>query len=299
MAVNVEMWQKLVKEEFFKSNAFLSTMKNADEYVVGGSSVHIPQSGGHSDAEKNRATVPAAAVKRTDTVITYPLDEYTSTPRLITNIDQVELSYDKMNSVINEDTSYLFELAGDNILYDVSKDVLAASKIPTSGANAPASAPSATGDRKILTAADLRTARKMLNKQNIPKQGRFINLSSEMFDQLMSDDKLWDTYQKTLNQREGELGRLFGFQILERSSVLVSDNAQTIKAPNAAAATTDADTALFYQSNAVERALGEVKMFWKQGDPNSYGDIISFLLRAGSRASRADKLGYGVIYRAA
>lgn len=299
MAVNVEMWQPLVKEALFKSNRFLTTFKNTDEYVVGGSVVHIPQSGGPSNAVKNRSTLPANVVKRTDTDIVYPLDEYTTDPRLVTNIDQVELSYDKMASIIREDTQVIMELAGDNILYDAAKNCPAGNKIATTGAAAAATASGATGNRKIITEADLRAAKKLLNKQNVPQEGRYLLIDSDMLDQMMSDNNLRYAFQQTVNLKEGTLPRLFGFQIIERSSVLVVDNSQAIKAPGAASATSDAAAALFYQSDMLERALGDIKVFENMQDPTYYGDIISFLVRAGSRANRADGKGYGIIYRAA
>jgi hypothetical protein len=298
MAVNVEMWQPLVKEALFKSNEFLGTFKNTDEYVVGGSVVHIPQSGGPSNAVKNRSTLPATVVKRTDTDIVYPLDEYTTDPRLITNIDQVELSYDKMSSIIREDTQVIMELAGDNILYDAAKNCVSGSKIATTGSAAAATASGATGNRKIITEAELRAAKKLLNKQSVPMNDRYLLIDSDMLDQLMSDNSLRYAFQKTVDLKEGSLPRLFGFQIIERSSVLVVDNSQAVKAPGAASATSDSAAALFYQRDMLERALGDINVFEDTKSPTYYGDIISFLLRAGSRANRTDGKGYGLIYRA-
>jgi hypothetical protein len=299
MAVNVELWQETVKEELFKSNEFLNTMRNADEYVVGGRIVHIPQSGGPSGVEKNRSSVPATVVQRNDTDITYPLHEYTTNPRLITNIDRVELSYDKMASVINEDTGRLMEVVGDNILYDCAVNVPTAGKIATTGADAAATAEGATGTRKIITEADLRAAKKYMDKQNVSKRDRFVILDPEMMDQLMSDNRLFDTYQRSLNIAEGKFGRLFGFQIIERSTVFVVDASQALKVPGTAGAATDAAAAFFYQKGAVERALGDIRVFEDDSNPEYYGDIVSFLVRAGSRNNRADNKGYGIIYRAA
>jgi hypothetical protein len=36
MAIQVELWQPVIKEQLFKSNSFLNYFRNADEYVVGG-----------------------------------------------------------------------------------------------------------------------------------------------------------------------------------------------------------------------------------------------------------------------
>lgn len=295
MAVNVELWQPVVKEKLFKSNEFLATMRNADEYVVGGRVVHIPQSGGPSEVVKNRSTLPAVVKKRTDTDIVYPLDEYTTSPRLIDNVDQVELSYDKMSSVVNEDTGQLMEVVGNNIIYDAAKNCPAANKIATSGANG--SSHIGTGNRKIITEADIRAAKKLLNKQNVPMEDRYLLIDSDMLDQLMADNNLKYAFQGApVSLSEGTLPRLFGFQIIERSTVVTVDSSQAIKAPGAAEANDDAAAALFYHRNMLERALGDITIFEKENDPTYYGDIISFLVRAGSRANRADNLGYGIIY---
>ncbi|MDV7397002.1 hypothetical protein RZS08_36725, partial [Arthrospira platensis SPKY1] len=109
----------------------------------------------------------------------------------------MELSYDKMSSIVREDTSGMMELVGDNIIYDVSKNCPALQKIATTGGAAAGHAPGASGNRKILTEGDLRKARKMLNSQNVPAEGRFLLLDSDMLDQLMSDNNLRYAFQQT------------------------------------------------------------------------------------------------------
>lgn len=299
MAINVELWQPIVVEELYASNAFLATMKNADEYVVGGSIVHIPQSGGASGVEKNRTVYPAVIHTRNDTDIVYPLDEYTTNPRRVAHADTVELSYDKMSSIIREDTGAMMQLVGDNIIYDTAKEVPATSKIATTGAASAASSPSATGNRKVITAADVRAAQKLLNKQNVNRNDRYLLIDEDMFDQLLSDAdaKLSYSFQNVNNIKEGTMGRLYGFNIVSRSSVLTVDNAQTLKAIGTAAAADDAAAALFYQKNMIERALGDINVFDQMRHPNYYGDVVSFLIRAGSRNCRQDNKGYGIIYR--
>lgn len=299
MGVNVELWQPVIKEQLFKANDFLATMKNADQYVVGGRIVHIPQSGGPSGVEKNRTVLPGMVAKRNDTDITYALDEYTTNPRLITNVDQVELSYDKMASVVREDTGYLMEFVGDNILYDAAANVPTAGKIATTGTAATATAPGATGNRKIITEADIRKAALLLDMQNVPREGRYMVLPANMLDQLMADSNLKYAFQQTINIAEGTLPRLFGFQLIQRSRVLVANNSQVLKVPGAATATSDAEVAFFYQRDFVERALGDVMPFYKENDPQFYGNILSFLVRAKSRANRSDNAGTGFIYQAA
>ena len=104
MGVEVEIWRKDIQEAVFDNNTFLDFAFNADEHVIGGAVVHIPQSGGAGNIEKNRTVFPANIRRRTDTDIVYVLDEYTSDPVKITDADKKELSYDKRKSVIGEDT---------------------------------------------------------------------------------------------------------------------------------------------------------------------------------------------------
>lgn len=297
MAVNKELWQSVIIEGLYKSNEFLKYMKNVDEYVVGGAIVHIPQSGGASGTVKNRTTLPATVVKRTDTDITYPLDEYTTNPSLIAHIDTVELSYDKMESVIEEDCADMMEMVGDNIIYDVSKEAPAGSKLPTTGSAAAASASGATGNRKIITAADIRAAQTLLDNQNVSSNNRVMVVSPNMLQQLMSDSELAYAFQQVVDLKNGTLPMLYGFQLVKRSNVLTVDGSQDLKAVGAASAVTDSEAALFFQKNAVERAIGTKEIFSQERAPQYYGDIVSFLIRAGSRNRRADNKGYGIIYR--
>lgn len=299
MAVNVELWQPLVKEQLFKSNEFLSALKNTDEYVVGGRIVHIPQSGGASNVEKNRSSLPATVTDRNDTDIVYPLHELTTDPRRVSNMDTVELSYNKMSSIIREDTEAIMERAGDEILIDVAVNCPETSKIPTTGAASAPAADGATGLRKNCTAKDVKSCRVLLNKQNIPKADRFMILEEEMFDQLTddADQSLSYSFQSVNDIKEGTMGRLYGFNMMTRSTVLTVDAAQAIKAYGAANAATDSVAGLFFQKQFLERALGDINVFEKMKDPQFYSDIISFLIRYGARANRADNKGYGIIYR--
>ena len=62
---------------------------------------------------------------------------------------------------------------------------------------------------------------------------------------------------------------------------------------DAAVAATDNAAAIFWQMNSVERALGEVKAFENTADATYFGDVLSFLVRAGGRIRRSD--GKGVV----
>jgi hypothetical protein len=293
MGLEVELWHSDIQEELFKDNEFLKYAFDADGYVLGGAVVHIPQSGGPASAQKNRSVFPAVNVNRADTEATYPLDEYTTDPVLIQNAEEVEVSYDKRQSVVSENMEGLKEFVADDMLIKWASNAGAADKLKTTGDAIAATAPSATGNRKAFTEADLKAARNRLNKQNVAKKDRYALLPTEFLQQLENDlqDKFY--YKDVANLPEGVITKLAGFYIMERSEVLIADDSDAIKTIGAAAATTDDQVAIFWQKNKVERAFGIIKMFENQDDPNNYGDVYSFLVRAGGRARRSD--GKGVV----
>ncbi len=101
--------------------------------------------------------------------------------------------------------------------------------------------------------------------------------------------------------KNGVVARLYGFDIMERSSTTVYTNASTPvpKDPGAAGAATDNQSVLCWHPMAVERALGQVDTFERLRDPQYYGDVYSFLLMYGGRIRRADLKGIVTIVEAA
>ena len=82
MAIQKEIWLRDIVEGLFADNSFASKAVNDDQWVNQGKKVHIPNAGAPSGVQKNRTTVPATAVKRTDTDVEYTLDEFTTNPIL-------------------------------------------------------------------------------------------------------------------------------------------------------------------------------------------------------------------------
>lgn len=294
MAIQKEIWTNHIQANLFKDNEFLNYAFNADQYVLEGKVVHIPNAGSTATIVKNRTTLPATVIQRADVDITYSIDEFTTDPILIPNADTVELSYDKLSNVLSEYEAALRQLVADWMLYNWRAENLT-SMVRTTGANVTAHLPSATGTRKKFTLADVKAARLLLNKQNVPKDDRYLCIDSDMYDQLMDELNI-STYRessKDLDLPKGVIGKIYGFYLMERTTVLVANNAGTpvIATPGTAGATTDNGVALAWQKNTVERALGSIDFFENLGDPTYYGDIYSALVRMGGRKRRNDQKG--------
>lgn len=291
--VEREIWVNYIIQRLWKDNQFLLHAYNDDQYVLAGKIVHIPQPGSKPTVVKNRSSFPATAVGRTDTDIMYMLDVYTTDPTHIQDAEKIEPSYDKIDSVFGDHAGALAETIADDMIIKWLTNIASGSKMLTSGAATAATAPDATGNRKAFTIEDLRKSMKGMNKTNVPKNDRFALVSSESMDQLTSS--LSATQYRDFSQHydaaKGIVGKLYGFDIIERSSVAVANSSNVVKALGAAGATTDGEVTLLWQKDAVARALGETKFFENTDDPQFYGDVYSGLVRMGGRRRRSDDLG--------
>jgi hypothetical protein len=152
--------------------------------------------------------------------------------------------------------------------------------------------PSATGNRLKFIKEDLKAAQTLMNKNKIPKTERYAIVDSDMMAQLLDDDDLKKRDGANggeANLKEGVVMRLYGFDIIERPTVLTFTNAATpvVVDPGTAGAATHNAGVLCYHKNAVVKALGQVRTFQNDGVAEYYGDILSALMRAGGRIRRA------------
>lgn len=301
MGLIKEIWRREIIGGLYKGNEFMNYSVNADDFVEGGTIVHIPQAGIPSNVEINRSSLPATVTERTDSEVVYTLKEFTSDPKLIRNIDTVQLSYDKMQSVLREDLANLREKTADWMLR-LWTPAAANRILRTTGDAVLASAPAATGNRKGLRKEDLKKARLIFNKDGVPKEGRIALIPSDEMDYLLSDpDLLKRDSSMELELKNGVISRLYGFDLVERATVNVYDNAATpvAKNPGVAGAATDNQATLLWQRDQVEKAVGNIEPFYKIDDPTYYGSIFSFLVMMGGRNRREDNKGILTIVQAA
>ncbi|RYZ36978.1 MAG: hypothetical protein EOP49_32120 [Sphingobacteriales bacterium] len=297
----LETWANYIIERFWKDNPFLKASFDDSQYVVAGRIVHIPQPGSKPTVVKNRNTFPATAVRRTDTDITYSLDEYSTDPTHIPNIDSIHLSYSKQDSVLGEHLQILDETVADDMLIKWGGN--ATFVATTGGPNAdtvPAVA-GQTGTRKGFHHRDLQKLMITMNVANVPKQERYVMIDDNMFDYFYSS--LGDTNAKDFSRyadaTNGIVGKLHGFTIYTRSSVLAATNANAVKALGAALAATDNLCSIAWHKNSVAFAIGDKKLFQNSNDALYYGDVHSALVMAGGRVRRGDGLGVYIITQGA
>lgn len=299
MGLQVEIWHDFIMENFYAENPHLAVATNVSSNVINGKIVHIPQAGAASGGEKNRTVFPAAVVVRGDSDVTYALDDYSTNPVRIPNIEQYELSYDKKKSVLDNDRASMSEFIGTDIFYKWTNGLPADNIVRTTGANAAASAPGATGTRKSFERANLKKARSIISNQvKSIRDNLYAFVPVDMLDQLgESLDKVY--YLTEQEKRSGIVAKLDGFNIIPITTRLVADAAGAVKAVGAVAASTDNEVIVCFSADCVEFALGSMDMFSDEKNPQFFSDLYSFQQRYGGRRRRSDSKGVVTIVQEA
>lgn len=258
MALQTEIWLADIVEPLFAQNTFAARSLNHSAFV-NNRTVHVPNAGTPPAVEKNRSSLPAAAAQRTDADLSYTIAEYTTDPVHITNAEEIELSYDKRQSVIAQMRSALADKVHTDIL--------------TSWIDGATATTAAAIDKdevlKLMTAFD---------EQDVPQDGRCLILPPAQYASLLKSLTNFEgqSFLASADAQRGVVGRLYGFDVFQRSKV---------------AATAGEALAFAWHADAVSHALGECRIFTDDQNPLYYGDIFSALVRAGGSIVRSDKKG--------
>lgn len=301
MALQTEIWVADIQEQLFAGNEFLNFAVNHDQYV-NNKKVHVPQAGTGAAVEKNRSSLPATIAQRTDTDLEYSLSEFTTDPVLITDLDEIQTSYDKRQSVTGQHFALLSDRVAKDVLYNWA--VESTRVIRTTGATT-ALLPNATatGTRKKLTKEDLALLATRMDQDNVPADGRYIMLDSIMFGDLFTVSEIMsmEYMANSASQPDGTIAKLFGFNIMKRSNVVTYTSAagNVRKAVGASAAATDCAGSIAWSKYAVGKAIGDIKVFADVDKPEYYGSVFSALVNAGSSIIRSDNAGVWAIAQGA
>lgn len=295
---NVAVWNKYIIEKFRKTNDFLFKSKDESAYVLGGATVYIPQAGNDPTIEVNVTTLPGVAAVREDSDVNYVLDYFRTVPTAVPWAELQTISYNKIDSVIGGHMRSMAEKVADAIL--IKWCPAAVTQIATTGANVnPVTGQ--TGTRKGFDQADLVNAMIQMNRDNVPKQGRVALIDDYMYAGFYNTltATQFNSFHQYANNETGQVGRLHGFDIYTRSSVLQFASGGTVpEVLDSALGATDNLASLCWQMDCVAHAIGETKLFTDENDPLYYGNLYSAIVRAGGRSTRTDKKGVIAIVQA-
>jgi len=313
--VRIEAFIKDIQENLYRGAEFLKHSTSHDQYVDD-NIVHVPQAGSGVNVVINRQQLPAMVTERIDDQITYQLNEYTTDPIVIRNIETIQLSYDKRMSVMKEFINAINQQLGDNGAYAWANGLFqtnasTSSRILRTGsatgnkeavANFPSlSNNSATGVRGAMQLSDIIALKGILDRDNVPQEGRHLLIPSDMWIDLVQNNvtilgsRLYQPDEELVV--DGSVAKIYGFNIWQRPVVNVySDGTPpTLKAVGAAGATTDCLGCLAWQEDVMAKAQGAVKFFTAQDRPEYYGSLYSALVMFANTCLREDAKGVAAL----
>jgi len=263
MALQKEIWIPTIVEKLFADDTFASRSVNHDAFTDG-KTVHVPNAGALPPVTVNNSTYPVAASQRTDVDLDYDMSKYEIGPVRVGDIEDVQLSYDKRNSVVAGVRNALTEKVHTDILSAWVAGCTAAAQKTVA----------ATFGKDAVLAIKL-----AFDKKDIPQQGRCIVLTPVAYNELLAElsDAEQFAFSASADSARGVVGKFLGFDIYMRSTI---DTAASNKT-----------TAFAWQQDCVSVARGNVEIIEDPHRADFFGDLISATILAGGAPIRSDGAG--------
>ena len=293
MALQVELYSPVISENLYRGIEALRMAATDDGIYLNGKTIHLPSAGTAPSVTVGNTSYPVSIVERTDQEVTYDLKNFEIGPVRVGWADALQLSYDKLNSVVNDFMGNLSEQIAAKLTLDMYHYTSGA-YVTTTGADVAGHATGATGNRKSLIGANVRSAAELMTKQKVAITDRYLLLDYAMFWQLVGDLS-YGTYRADVAINAAGFNQLtmplYGFTVIEMPFIGYATSAGVVRAYGNAGATTDVAFGLAVQKQCASYAFTDLQMFSKDGQPEYFGDILSGSIYGGAKYRRYDKKG--------
>lgn len=287
-----------LQEVLFPDNSFYKGAQ-VDAAGIDVTEVEIPQDeDGEAEVVVNPTQLPLPVSTEEDKKKAYGADLLVTKPTVVTYNNQLIVSYDKRAAKLRKHRRTLERMIAERILYGWSPTEADFIRQTTGVTVRPASAPGATGNRKVAVEADFRRMAEVFDRINIPDDGR----RRLVVDPGMKQD-VWDVMKaygqgtdfNNFLRGEGKLGKLFSFDVYLRSVTQRYTEASTPvkKAIGSANAATDNVASIAFHLDFVRYIEGAVQVWMDQAPrPELAGGMsMNCGIRAGGTISRLSEKG--------
>ncbi len=237
----------------------LTSMDHMVEY----NKINLSQIGADPDVVKDNNTWPLTPTQRTDSGIEIALATYDTEPTHVTNVEELETSYDKCQSVVTQHAAALRTKAALTAAYNLAP--------ASDSANTPVFGTTGSereGGMKAMTYKDILKLRTKFNKMNWPMDNRVLVLCPEHEEDLLAEDV--ERYNRMMTT-----GTIAGFKIYTfNGTPTYSEGTGGAMAKNAYGATTGQPSSIAFCKSEVMRAMGTI-----DGEPEKrWADYRGWLL---------------------
>ena len=252
--------------------SFLDGIPDASS-LVDNDVIHLVEVGVDPDVLINNTTYPIPLQALDDKDIAIKLDKFQTKVTPITDDELHAVSYDKMSRVKESHSDSISDGKFTKAAHALCAQEHSA-KTPvlvTSGER------DAETGRLRLIPADIVRMKKELDKFKVPvKDRRLVLCTDHVNDLLMVDQKFKEQYN--LNQAEGKIARLYGFDIYEYINTPVYTEAGKKKGVGSAAGAKEFNCSFAFYAKRVFKATGSTKMYYSEAanDPEYQRNKINF-----------------------
>ena len=266
-AIEKQLWIALLLERFIPNTSFLSRSRDMSEFVEY-NKINLAEAGVDPKVLIDNTTFPIPASQREDTPLEVPLHTFDTENTIVRNVEEMESSYKKMESVIRGHKEALLKQCASYAAHSWApgkNSELNPVRFASGSLN--------TAGQRAITFEDILRLRNWFTGHDVPLESLVLVLNADHEADLMAEDM-------KLYQRAIDGGKIFGVSYFV-SSVLprYESAAGTKKAMGAAVVPGDTQASLMYCDTEVMRAMGTTDMFAKYKDPEQRGDMIGFQQR--------------------
>ncbi|WP_102981435.1 hypothetical protein [Chryseobacterium scophthalmum] len=267
--LNKQIWTGQIMENFYPAVNFLQYSRDFNAFVEN-DVINLAEAGFTPDVLVNNTTYPIPVKEREDIPLSMELDLFETENTLVRNPEQVELNYDKLESVIYGHRMALQTTTAQKAAhaYAPMEDSVYTPIVKTSGED------NEEGFKR-MEVKNILTLKRKFDKQNIPLEKRFLVLDPfHTEDLLLYDLKAFKDITDFVN---GKPKRFAGFNILENTQNPRYD-ATTYKKISFGAVSSPNETycSFAFSSDEVMRADGSVGMYETIRDPKLRATIVGF-----------------------
>lgn len=235
--------------------------------------IHLVDVGVDPDVLINNTTYPIPTQELPDGDIAITLDKFQTKVTPITDDELYASSHDKMQRVKDSHAASISEgkFRKSAHAFCANEHTEKTPIIKTTGEIDPA-----TG-RKRMTKQDLLDLKAALDKLKVPAVGRRLVLCADHVNDILGWSEAFQR-QYNLDNVNGKVGRLFGFDIYEFNDTPVYTVAGVKKAVGAAAETGEFQCSFAFYTQRVFKATGSTKVYLREAatDPDSQQNKINY-----------------------
>ena len=257
-----------------ESLGWYDRIKSYDQYVKN-DVIHFTELGGDPTVLVNNKTYPLNIEALEDADKPISLDYFDTTATPVTDDELHACSYDKMASVQERHREALREKIHEKAIHAIAPSAHTDNTpvLLTTGEA------TTDGTRKRLTFADLLAAKEACDKIKMPKKDRILVLCSEHVNDLLATEQKFKEHYN-INQTEGKIARLYGFDIYEYDGTPYYKVAGKSKLAWGAvpSSSTDRQASVFYFNGRMMKANGSVQFYHSEASKDTlyHRNLVNF-----------------------